>query len=317
MMTENIQALKVCVLAGGESAEREVSLASAKAVQAGLTQLGHSVTTLDSAIAPLAELIQREEISESDVVFIVLHGGAGENGEVQNALEDMNKRFTGSGSAASALAMDKPRTKAIAEQLHIVTPKWVAFPVTIDVPMLTESILESSEPIGLPVILKPADGGSTVGLTLVRDVPQIPAALSLLKKHCATGMAEGYIAGRELTVAVLDGEAYEVVEIKPKSGLYDYQAKYTKGGSEYYCPAEIESSVRETIRRDSCKIYDKLGCSGLARVDYMFDSRNVPQFLEINTIPGMTDLSLAPMSAAGVGIDFKELLRKSLQSALR
>ncbi len=309
----NNQAPKVCVLAGGDSAEREVSLASSLAVKAGLIELGYSVTELDSAIVPLDELASRTEIIAAEVVFIVLHGGAGENGDVQRVLERAGKRFTGSGSTASALAMNKPLTKTQALKLQIVTPKWLEFPVTDNHEEIRENIAQSIE---LPVIIKPADGGSTVGLTLVRELSQMPDALALLSDNCSIGMAEEYIAGRELTVAVFEGQPFEVVEIKPKSGLYDYKAKYTKGGSEYFCPAEIDSSVREIIRDNSRRIYAELRCAGLARVDYLLDSGNNPQFLEINTIPGMTDLSLAPMSAVGAGISFPDLLQKSLQAAL-
>jgi D-alanine-D-alanine ligase len=255
-----------------------------------------------------------QEVSDADLVFIALHGGVGENGDVQRVLENAEKRFTGSGSDASSLALDKPRSKTLARELEIATPEWVEFPVTDDPETLRQTFLTAP---GLPLILKPADGGSTVGLTLAREQSQIPKALEILREHCRIGMAEEFVAGRELTVAVFEGEPFEVVEIKPRSELYDYQAKYTEGGSEYFCPAEIDSTVRDKVRTVARLMYQEVGCEGLARVDYILDAQGIPQFLEINTIPGMTDLSLAPMSAKGAGISFAELLSKSLQSALR
>jgi len=279
----------------------------------GLSELGHQPTLFDCAGVAPAKLPLHKEVTESDVVFIVLHGGAGENGEVQQALEKAGKPFTGSGSKASAIAMDKPQTKTLARESGIVTPNWIAFPVSDSGSEIMTKILAE---FALPLVIKPADGGSTVGLTLVREESEIPAALELLAQHCQQGMAEQYIAGRELTVAVFDGQPFEVVEIKPKSGLYDYHAKYTKGGSEYFCPAAIDSDVRGAIRTQAMEIYNKLNCAGLARVDYILDSHNAPQFLELNTIPGMTDLSLAPMSAQGDGISFTELLQKALESAM-
>ncbi len=308
----DFKSLKVCILAGGDSAERDVSLNSAEAICDGLTQLGHRTSLFDSATVPLEKLATATEIASADVVFIALHGGAGENGAVQRVLENENITFTGSDSAASALAIDKPRTKAIAQELDIPTPKCIEFSASDESSDLPQKILTE---LGLPLILKPADGGSTVGLTLVREQSQISEGLKLLAKHCKTGMAEEFVSGRELTVAVFDGEPFEVVEIKPNSELYDYHAKYTKGGSEYFCPASVDSSVRARISAYAQSIYRRLGCAGLSRVDYILDENGVTQFLEINTIPGMTDLSLAPMSAKGFGISFTDLLQRALLSA--
>ncbi len=166
-----------------------------------------------------------------------------------------------------------------------------------------------------PFIVKPNDSGSTVGLTLVNDVDPLTPALIAALGESKNILVEEYIAGRELTVAILDGEPLPVVEIVPKSGLYDYEAKYTKGMSEYTCPAKIDPSIAEKMQHDAALLYETIGASGLARVDFILDAHGQPYCLELNTLPGMTSLSLAPMAAKSAGIDFETLVQRIIESA--
>ncbi len=336
--------LKVLVLAGGRSAEREVSLNSARAVAEALMRLGYDVRAIDTAggiplIGPdrkfllqpdtssssklalkmsdslvLAESLASENYRDTDVVFIALHGGAGEDGTIQAILDLAGVKYTGSGMLASALAMNKAMTKRIISGEGIPTPPW--FLVPQDRMRLKEKIAaEISEKFPLPLIIKPNDGGSTVGLTLVKKYEDIPGALETVFKYSREALVEGYIKGREITCAVLGGEALPLVEIIPTNELYDYQCKYTKGKSRYVCPAEVPADIVQTVQNYSAKAYHILGCRGLVRADYILDDRNQPYFLEVNTIPGMTELSLAPMAARQAGMDFDRLIARICELA--
>ena len=216
--------------------------------------------------------------------------------------------------SASVIAMDKSITKHLAASEHINTPRWALCKIEND-KIEDDVLLNITAYFKTPFIVKPNDGGSTVGLTKVEDFNQLNDALKLALKESPNILVEEYITGREMTVAVLDGDPLPVVEIKPKSGLYDYEAKYTKGKSEYFVPADIPASVSEAIKSNARIIYNLIGASGLARVDFILDDNNKQYFLEINTLPGMTSLSLAPMAAKAIGIDFDQLMQKLLDIA--
>jgi D-alanine-D-alanine ligase len=240
----------------------------------------------------------------------------GEDGTIQRLLNLADMPYTGSGATASAVAMDKALTKHICRSLGIGTAPWKLFRCPdgrID-EELHDSLVSEFEP---PFIIKPNDSGSTVGLTKVYAAEEITPALIEVLGETTNILAEQYIEGRELTVAILDGRALPVVEIVPAGGLYDYEAKYTKGGSQYFCPAEIDDELREVLRQDAVRLYDTLGCSGVARVDFIVDDKNRAYCLELNTLPGMTELSLVPMAAKAVGIEFPELIERMLRSGLR
>ncbi|MGH8015267.1 MAG: D-alanine--D-alanine ligase family protein, partial [Candidatus Zixiibacteriota bacterium] len=287
--------MKVLLLAGGDSSEREVSLNSGAAIFNSLKKLGHDVhaldpstgsslltadgkylikgmsTNIEAGSAPqigamaLAKSITSSELREFEVVFLALHGGKGENGSIQNLLELAKIPFTGSDMKASAIAMDKATSKRLFESAKIATPKWKSYTVSSN--DIDDSILKDvKKSFKFPVIVKPNDGGSTIGLSIVRKPNELRPAFEISLKESPVVLVEDYIKGRELTVPVLDHQALPVIEIIPKSGLYDYEAKYTKGKTEYIVPAKIPAKKAKEIQKAAVKVYEIIGASGLARV---------------------------------------------------
>ncbi|UCC45382.1 MAG: D-alanine--D-alanine ligase, partial [Candidatus Zixiibacteriota bacterium] len=231
-------------------------------------------------------------------------------------LDLAGKRYTGSGMVASAVSMNKAIAKRLFGSIGVRTPEWKLYDTSAykSTKALAEKIaLEHS----FPLIVKPNAGGSTVGLSKVNSADDLPGALEQAMKEDRKILVERYVPGRELTVAVLDHHAFPVVEIRPKNELYDYEAKYTKGKSEYIAPAEIPEDISEAVKTDAVRVFDVVGASGLARVDFLWSEPREHYCLEINTLPGMTSLSLAPMAAACEGIDFDRLLEMIIESALR
>jgi D-alanine-D-alanine ligase len=296
--------LVVGVVMGGVSAEREVSLRSGQAIAEALRSRGYSVREV-VVDAGAAEQIREARI---DVAFLALHGGWGEDGRVQALCELLRIHYTGSGVLASGLAMNKPQAKAIFVQRGIPTPRYC--------PALNKSFVFEKMRFQVPLVVKPSAEGSTVGLSIVKKEEEFDAALALARRFDETPMAEEYIPGRELTVGVLDGEPMGVVEIVPRDGFYDYEHKYTKGATEYVAPAELPGAVTEETRERAQSAYQALGCRGAARVDLRLDPERGLFVLEVNTIPGMTPLSLLPMSARVTGMDFPELCERMLRSAV-
>jgi D-alanine-D-alanine ligase len=295
---------KVAVLLGGRSAEREISLRSGNAVLQALIARGVDAHAFDPAQASLEALAN----GGFDRVFIALHGRYGEDGTIQGALELMNLPYTGSGVAASAIAMDKWRTKLIWQSAGIPTPRFVL----ID----AESDLESvADDLGLPLIIKPSREGSTIGLTKVLDKKDLLSAYSAAAKHDATVLAEEFIAGAELTAPILRETPLPLIRIEAASGLYDYEAKYLLDSTRYYCPCGLLSSQEQALQGLALKAYDLIGCRGWGRVDLLLDAEGKPHFLEVNTIPGMTDHSLVPMSAKAAGMSFEDLVLTILEDA--
>lgn len=315
--------MKVLVLAGGDSVEREVSLSSAEAVTKGLRGLGHEVTTLDPAkflsfdegVVALQTFLDELTLRDPDVVFIALHGGIGENGTIQTVLDIARVKYTGSSPSACALSMSKPLSKHLARSLEISTADWKVCEVNSPTP--AGFFAQVSESLGLPVVVKPAEGGSSVGLTVVNNEEEFTNALNLVAESETLALVEQYVKGRELTVSVFDGRAWPVVEIVPKDGIYDYKAKYTSGGSEYFCPADISDDLAERLQEEATKIYSALRCRSLVRVDFMLDDNGQSFFLELNTVPGLTELSLAPMANKAAGMSFEQMLQAMLESALK
>jgi D-alanine-D-alanine ligase len=333
--------LSIIVLGGGLSEEREVSLSSARAIYETLKKQGRNVSLIDPAtgrslIGPDGKLIEDKNRSSSpesgtfaiekslqtgtgekaDLVFLALHGGAGENGTIQAMLDLAGIKYTGSGQLASAAAMNKAFTKKLVTYENIPTPKWRL--LRVSAPSKIGDFGESIESeFDLPFIVKPNDSGSTVGLTLIKDYGQLSEALTAAASVSGEILIEEYIKGREITAAVLDGEAFPLVEIKPSGELYDYHCKYTEGGSQYVCPAEIPEKIADRIRNYALTAYKVIKCSGLARVDFILEDNKRPYFLEVNTLPGMTALSLAPMAAAAAGIDFDQLMDRIIKCALK
>jgi D-alanine-D-alanine ligase len=323
--------MKVAVLMGGRSAEREVSLMTGRGIAASLRQLGHDVQAIDAVngqVLPegredeapgLAASDSVEEfhwvtadgIRSADVVFVALHGGAGENGTMQALLELAAKPYTGSGVMASALAMNKAMSKKLFEREGIPTPPWQlisadAGPDDLDVDRLG----------GYPIVVKPNEGGSTVALTIVHQGDALEAALRVAAEHGHETLIERFIPGREMTVAVLGDEALPIVEIRPRSGLYDYESKYTSGMSEYECPARLPEALAARVMDFGRRASRTLGCTGVSRADFRLSPEDEPFCLEVNTIPGMTPTSLVPMAAKARGMSYDQLVERSVELAV-
>ncbi len=327
--------MKVAVLFGGTSSERDVSLASGAQVVTALRERGHEVISIDTARGLLTGEEERRwltaggvglkppentelatltggnakalmsavpNMGQVDVVFLALHGGTGEDGTIQAFLDLAQMKYTGSGHLASAAAMDKDVSKKLFCAAGIPTPEWLMAPVTV-------ADVESK--LGLPVVVKPTGQGSTVGLTIVRDPADLDAAIQLAYRYGEEVMVERFVPGRELTCGVLGDEALTVGEIIPKlSEIFDYQSKYQAGGAEEIFPADLTPEQTAEVKRLSVLVHKALKLSGYSRSDFRLHPDGSLWCLEVNTLPGMTATSLLPQSAKGVGIDFAELCER-------
>jgi D-alanine-D-alanine ligase len=295
---------KVAVLMGGRSAEREISLKSGAMVLAALKRKGidaHAFDPRDQGIEQLlAQRFQR--------VFIALHGRFGEDGTVQGALEYLGLPYTGSGVMASALAMDKWRTKLAWLASGIPTPLYEL--LTAD-----SNAADVAARLGLPLMVKPAHEGSSIGITKVDSVEKLAAAYEVAAKLDDTVIAEQFIAGREITAAILGDEALPLIRIEAPQGNYDYHNKYFGNETKYHCPSGLPADLEKQIKQQALAAFRIIGCQGWGRLDAMLDAENRPWFLEVNTIPGMTDHSLVPMAARESGIAFDDLVVRILSSA--
>ena len=294
--------LKVGVLMGGPSEERNVSLASGEAVSSACKSLGYKTTEFlfEDNYKKLLHNLKNQ-----DIIFNSLHGGIGENGEVQAWMDKNDIKYTGSGSAASALCMDKVRSKDLASINGIKTAEWESLYTVNDKPT-----------VGLPFVVKPNEQGSTIGLNIVNNESEIETAIQEAFKHGSQIMVEKYIDGRELTVTVLGCNTYPIVEIEPSHKVYDYTCKYTPGMSKYICPAELDDGLTISIKKDTELLFSLLGCKVYARADYLLDNSGKHYFLEMNTLPGMTSTSLVPKSVQAEGISFQGLIKHIIELSL-
>lgn len=298
---------KIAVLLGGISSERQISLRSGKAVAEGLRKKGYPVIEVD--VDPtLPEKLRSEKV---EVAVIALHGRYGEDGAVQGLLEMMKIPYTGSGVLASALAMDKILTKRLLQERGFLTPSFAYF----DTSQTTAKEFSRTFALSYPVIVKPACEGSTIGITIVKEASGLEKALLSAAEYDSKILVEEFVKGVEVTCGVLNGEPLPLIEVVPKSGFYDFQSKYTKGATEYILPARLSDDLLTETQEITLEIYRELGCEGVARADYIVDAEGQIFFLEINTIPGMTETSLIPKAAAHVGISFEDLVEKILDSA--
>ena len=299
---------KVGVLYGGRSAEREVSLMSGTGVHEALRSVGVDAHLFDTGVQSLADL----EAARFDRVFIALHGRYGEDGTIQGALELMGIPYTGSGPAASALAMDKVMSKRVWLHEGLPTPRFAVLNAASDLQSVADDL-------GLPVMVKPPHEGSTVGITKVSDRAAMGGAYALAARFDQTVLAEQFIAGRELTVAVLGGgasaRALPIIEIAAPDGNYDYEHKYFSDDTQYFCPAALPEDVAREVQRVSVAGYRALGCEGWGRADLMLDAQQRPWLLEVNTSPGMTSHSLVPKAAQATGMDYAQLCLSILADA--
>ncbi|HVY07422.1 MAG TPA: D-alanine--D-alanine ligase [Burkholderiales bacterium] len=295
---------KVAVLMGGRSGEREISLLSGNAVLAALRERGVDAYAFDPRDRDLADL-KRERF---DRAFIALHGRYGEDGTVQGALELLGVPYTGSGVMASALAMDKWRTKVMWRAMGIPVPRDMLIDATSDWNVVVQTL-------GLPLIVKPVHEGSTIGLSKVRSAKELPAAHELAARHDPVVLAEEFIDGRELTASILGDEALPLIRIEAPQGNYDYQNKYFSDETKYYCPSGIDAQIERMIRDTALKSFRILGCEAWGRADLILRADNTFSFLEMNTSPGMTGHSLVPMAARQAGLSFPDLVLRILEGA--
>ncbi len=295
---------KVAVLMGGRSAEREISLRSGNMVLAALQRKGVDVHAFDLAEQSFDQLLTQRFAR----VFIALHGRFGEDGTVQGALEVMGIPYTGSGVMASALAMDKWRTKLVWLGAGIPTPAYELLTADSDAADVTTRL-------GLPLMVKPAHEGSSIGISKVESLEKFGPAYELAAQHDGSVIAEQFIAGRELTAAILHDQALPLVRIEAPQGKYDYHNKYFGTATQYHCPSGLPAALEARIQAQALAAFKVLGCQGWGRLDIMLDANDQPWFLEMNTIPGMTDHSLVPIAARAQGVPFDDLVLRILETA--
>lgn len=307
---------RIAVLMGGTSGEREVSLRSGGAIAKALRDLGYEVLEIDvgqEVVEQVAELR-----GSADTAFIALHGRLGEDGTVQGLLELMAIPYTGSGVMASAMAMDKIMSKQLFRANAIPVADDVVVTVADIESLGLEGVAEGvSLDLGFPCIVKPNCEGSTLGANRARNVEELEEALEDALSYDEQLIVERYIEGRELTVGLIGGEpvVLPVLEVVASKGIYDYECKYTKGMTEYIVPALIPEELSYELKRLSLKAHKVLGCEGFSRVDFMMDSGGRAYCLEVNTIPGMTELSLIPKAAKAAGISFAQVVEMILGTA--
>jgi D-alanine-D-alanine ligase len=304
--------MKVAVLKGGSSLEREVSLRSAARVEDAVGELGHGAIGIDVG----QDLVDRLREHQPDVVFIALHGPGGEDGTVQELLEILDLPYTGPGVAACALCMDKVAAKHEMRADGIPTPDWAAFNATAFRELGAAHTLDEIEArLGFPLVVKPASQGSSLGVEFAATREEVPEALLAAFSYDDRVLLERYVRGRELAISVLDGEALPIVEAIPREeDFFNFEARYEIGRTDYVCPAELGSARTGQLQELATLTYGTLGCSGFARVDVMLGEQG-PRVLEVNAIPGLTDTSLFPMAAEAAGIDFTLLVGRILESA--
>jgi D-alanine--D-alanine ligase len=308
--------LRVIVLMGGDSPERKISLLTGKAVQAALQANGHDAEARD--IASVAAVMEMSDLHGADLVFPALHGGFGEDGHLQALLDIMDIPYALSGPAASALAMDKAAAKRFMRGAGIPTPEWllVTNRPSAPAPDPARIAARAGAELNWPLVVKPNCDGSSVGVRIVQRPSEFAEAFTAVAAVGQDILLETFIPGRELTMAVFLGRPLPLLEIRPRTGFYDFENKYTDGASEYLCPAPVHSPVYERIAEDARRVYDLLGCKGVARVDFRLDGATY-SCLEVNTIPGMTANSLVPKAAAAVGIGFPALIEDLCRDGIR
>lgn len=301
--------LEIAVLSGGVSAEREVSFKSGKAVEEALSRRGHRVVSIKVHDRRVKEL----DSFRGDAAFIALHGCFGEDGGIQNILEGRGIPYTGSGPAASRLAMNKADSKAAFQAAGIPTPSWAVLPSHLTV---AEALRAVQEFPGLPAVIKPFSGGSSIGVQIVRTPDELARRL---EEEAGIGeplLVEEYMRGRELTVSILGDEALPIVELRPARPFYDYEAKYKSAGTEYGNAGSLSRSLYSHVQEVGLGAHRALGCRDFSRVDLVLSDKGDPTVLEVNTIPGLTEKSLQPKAAGMSGIDFGGLCEEMVSLAL-
>lgn len=296
---------KVAVLMGGLSAEREVSLKSGNAVLTALKKEGVDAYGVDVGKDILTVLVN----DKFDRVFIALHGRGGEDGTLQGALETLGIPYTGSGVMASALAMDKLRTKLVWRGMDLPTPLFRVLDDSTDLD-------EVAKQLGLPLVVKPSHEGSSIGVTKVNTADQLHKAYADAQKFDSEIIAETWVIGSEYTAAILGQEPLPLIRLETPNEFYDYDAKYVSNTTGYHIPCGLDPVIEKEMQQLALRAFNAVGTSGWGRVDFMCDADGKPWLIEVNTIPGLTDHSLVPMAAKAAGISFEQLMIKILQQSL-
>jgi len=305
-MSKTLKQEKIAVLLGGTSAEREVSLNSGTAVLNALRKQGYDAHPIDPKTFPVATLKEQG----FDRVFNILHGRGGEDGTMQGLLEQIGIPYTGCGVMASALTMDKMRTKMLWKAFGLPVAEMEIVTVENRATLNPESVVKK---LGLPLMVKPSLEGSSVGLTKVKTMEELESAVDFALKFDRTVLIEEWLAGDEFTVPVLNNEVLPSIKIVPEGEFYDYDAKYISDNTQYFCPAGLSDEREQELRRLVKQAYDVVGCRGWSRIDVMADAEGKFRLVEVNTNPGMTSHSLFPKSAATVGYSFEQLVEKILE----
>lgn len=327
--------ITVALLVGGTSQEREVSKNTGKSVLNALYDLDYKVKVIDPAFGlnqpkeidkffvekdytersnrNFVEAVNSTMFDYVDVAFIALHGKWGEDGMIQSLLELRGIKYTGSKVLASSLAMDKSMTKIMFQHFDVSTPRWFLVDKNENEIGLIKSKIKKF--FGYPCIIKPNDEGSTIGLTICRGDVELSDAIKKAQEFSNKVLVEEYIPGHEITVAVIDQQALPVLEIKPKTGFYDYENKYTQGRTDYIVPAEIPDKIAEHLQHQALLAFNSIGCESYARIDFRVTNDYKTYCLEVNTLPGMTSTSLVPKMAQAAGISFEELIDRIIKNS--
>ncbi|SFK01164.1 D-alanine-D-alanine ligase [Halobacillus dabanensis] len=304
--------MKIAVLYGGTSGEREVSLSTGKGIIKALENKGHIVTPIDFSPDKIEEVLKLKV----DLVFIGLHGRFGEDGKIQGLLDMLEIPYVGSGVLASALAMDKAKSKQIFSLNGLHTAKSEVYDVT-DETRFDRIEKEIKRAFKLPFVIKPNQEGSTLGLSIVKNEKDIRSAIVMAAKSDSMILVEDYVKGREVTVPVMgikgEEQALPVIEIIPKNDYYDFDSKYKPGGSEHIVPAKVDEKLTTQLKEDAVTAHQLLDCDVYSRVDFIINEENEPIILEVNTLPGMTPTSLFPDSAQEIGLSYDDLIEKFVE----
>lgn len=304
--------MSIAVLAGGSSLEREVSLRSGQRVTEALRDRGHRVLALDLD-DQLVDQLLRHTI---DLVFLALHGRAGEDGSIQSLLDLLGIPYTGSGATASALAWDKSVSKGVLRSAGVATPDWHVLSVDAVRDYGAGRALEGiAQSIDFPLVVKPVQGGSSLGVRLVTSPDELaPAIMSAFQYHAAA-LLELMVAGTEIAVSVVDGQPLPAVEIRPRDGAYDFGARYTHGATDFHVPARLDPTVADACADAALRAWRALGCRHVMRADMIVDHDGVPWLLEVDTCPGLTETSLLPLAAKAGGLGFAQLCERLVEVA--
>jgi D-alanine-D-alanine ligase len=304
---------RVAVLKGGRSLERQVSLQSGDRVEEALHVLGHDVIAIDAG----HDLVARLRAQRPDVAFIALHGRDGEDGTIQELLEIVGVPYTGSRVSACMRCADKVVTKHALRDAGMPTPDFFAFNETAFKELGATDVLPAiEERLGFPLVVKPADQGSALGIKFARTTTDVPSALVAAFSYSQKVVVERHVDGRDLAVSILDDVALPVVEAVPRDeDFYEYESRYEIGRTDFVCPADLDAATTERVQSLALSVHELLGCRSLSRVDLMLDADGEPWVLEVNTVPGMTDTSLLHQAADAAGIGFDELVSRILAAA--